>query len=166
MSGEESEDPEVLPEEPEVLSSPEPEVVSSPEFWTARLDSPGSAPPPPPIPVPDSQTARPAVKATRAEQRREAEELARTDEPLGEDEVEGHAEAERVAELERQRQPPDNINPTKDPEMIESFPEDITAESKLRQGHVPYWAECLSCVRARGLAPARSRSEIDPLECQ
>ena len=79
------------------------------------------------------------------------------------------AEAERVAEIERQRQPPDNINPTKDPEMIDSFPEDISAESKLRhqrQGHVPYWAECPSCVRARGLAPARSRSEIDPLECQ
>ena len=87
----------------------------------------------------------------------------------GVDEVEGLAEAERVAEIERQRQPPDNINPTKDPEMIGSFPEDISAESKLRhqrQGHVPYWAECPSCVRARGLAPARSRSEIDPLECQ
>ena len=87
----------------------------------------------------------------------------------GVDEVEGLAEAERVAEIERQRQPPDNINPTKDPEMIDSFPEDISAESKLRhqrQGHVPYWAECPSCVRARGLAPARSRSEIDPLECQ
>ena len=87
----------------------------------------------------------------------------------GVDEVEGLAEAERVAEIERQRQPPDNINPTKDPEMIDSFPEDISAESKLRhqrQGHVPYWAECPSCVRARGLAPARSRSEVDPLECQ
>ena len=87
----------------------------------------------------------------------------------GVDEVEGLAEAERVAEIERQRQPPDNINPTKDPEMIDSFPEDISAESKLRhqrQGHVPYWAECPSCVRARGLAPTRSRSEIDPLECQ
>ena len=87
----------------------------------------------------------------------------------GVDEVEGLAEAERIAEIERQRQPPDNINPTKDPEMIDSFPEDISAESKLRhqrQGHVPYWTECPSCVRARGLAPARSRSEIDPLECQ
>ena len=87
----------------------------------------------------------------------------------GVDEVEGLAEAERVAEIERQRQPPDNMNPTRDPEMIDSFPEDISAESKLRhqrQGHVPYWAECPSCVRARGLAPARSRSEIDPLECQ
>ena len=31
---------------------------------------------------------------------------------------------------------------------------------------MPYWTECPSCVRARGLAPARSRSEIDPLECQ
>ena len=36
----------------------------------------------------------------------------------GVDEVEGLAEAERVAEIERQRQPPDNINPTRDPEMI------------------------------------------------
>ena len=44
----------------------------------------------------------------------------------GVDEVEGLAEAERVAEIERQRQPPDNINPTKDPEMIDSFPEDIS----------------------------------------
>ena len=32
----------------------------------------------------------------------------------GVDEVEGLAEAERAAEIERQRQPPDNINPTKD----------------------------------------------------
>ena len=57
----------------------------------------------------------------------------------GVDEVEGLAEAERVAEIERQRS--DNINPTRDPEMIDSFPEDISAESKLRhqrQGHVPY----------------------------
>ena len=78
MSGKESEDPEILPEEPEVLSSVEPEVLSSPEFWTAGLDGPVSAPPPP-IPVPGDLT--PAVKASKAQQRREAEELARTDEP-------------------------------------------------------------------------------------
>ena len=87
----------------------------------------------------------------------------------GVDEVEGLAEAERVAEIERQRQPPDNINPTKDPEMIDSFPEDISAESKLRhqrQGHVPYWTECPSCVRARGLAPARSTQvKHEPQQC-
>ena len=81
MSGEESDDPQALPEEPEVISSPEPEVLSSPEFWTEGLDGPVSAPPPP-IPVPGDLTATPAVKASKAEQRREAEELARADEPV------------------------------------------------------------------------------------
>ena len=75
MSGEESEDPEILPEEPEVLSSP--------EFWTAGLDDPVSSPPPP-IPVPGDLTATPAVKASKAQRRREAEGLAAADEPVEE----------------------------------------------------------------------------------
>ncbi|CAE7928725.1 unnamed protein product, partial [Symbiodinium sp. KB8] len=65
MSGEESDDPQTLPEEPEVLSSPEPEVLSSPESWTAGLDGSVSAPPPP-ILVPGELTAMPAVKASKA----------------------------------------------------------------------------------------------------
>ena len=83
MSGEESDDPTDSSEEPEVLSSPDPEVLSSPESWMEGLDGPVSAPPPP-IPVPGDLTAMPAVKASKAQQGREAEELARTDEPLGE----------------------------------------------------------------------------------
>ena len=55
MSGEESDDPQALPEEPEVISSPKPEMLSSPV-----------SAPPPPIPVPGDLTATPAVKASKA----------------------------------------------------------------------------------------------------
>ena len=47
------------------------EALSPPEFWTG-LDSSVSAPPPP-IPMPGNLTAIPAVKASKAQQRREAE---------------------------------------------------------------------------------------------
>ena len=56
----------------------------------------------------------------------------------------------------------------RDPEL-QYFPENASSEAKLRhqrQGHVPYWSECPSCVRSKGLSPAKTRPTLDPLEVQ